>query len=76
LPKNCDANQRGTIKFEARKQHLLQNKQTSKQERRKENLKVENLLPPPPPAGVVVVGMRRYITMGLDSYVLFCSQQF
>jgi hypothetical protein len=48
---------------------------TNKQVTRKENLKVENLLPPPPPpphAGIVV-GMRRYITMGLDSYVLFCS---
>jgi hypothetical protein len=35
---------------------------------RKENLKVENLLspPPPPPHAGIVVGMRRYITMGLD----------
>jgi hypothetical protein len=40
---------------------------TNKQVMRKENLKVENLLsPPPPPHAGIVVGMRRYITMGLD----------
>lgn len=39
---NCDANQRGTIKSKARKQHLLQNKQASEEEGKPESWK-----PPP-----------------------------